>query len=328
VADLWFLPLVLLVYAAMRRLRRTWWLVSAGAIGVALIAWLSLAPYLIEPLFYRITPLKSEALRSHLDPLFEKAGVERTVLYEARSGEKTREMNAYLSGLFLGRRIVLYNVLAEGADPSELRFVVAHEIGHWKNHHVTKGIAFGTAGAAGCLLLLGILLKLTARKRGHPGTGHYLPGSLPAFFFWLHVILFLIMPIECAISRRFETTADRYALKLTQDPQAAVRLFQRVGRMNLSDINPPPVVKFWLYTHPTIPERIQAALKAGEKPPSTITPPENHPSPSRIPLRGRAPSPKASGSSPSPPLPQPCSLVAVGAVNEVVVPRFRVYLDF
>lgn len=262
VADIWYILFVILVFAAMRRLRRTWWLVSAGALGLGLIVWYSVSPHLVEPLFYRLTPVRSDTLRNRLEPLLEKSGLPRTALYQADSGKKTKEVNAYFSGLLLGRRIVLYDVLAEGAEPSEIEFVVAHEIGHWKNNHVIKGIAWTTGGAAGCLLLLGTLLKLTAGKKKRRGPGRYEPSSLPVFFFWLHVILFIVMPLECAISRHFERTADRYAVELTQDPQGAVLLFQRVARTNLADINPPPLAKFWLCTHPPIPERIEAALKA------------------------------------------------------------------
>ncbi len=262
VADIWYILFVILVFAAMRRLRRTWWLVSAGALGLGLIIWYSVAPHLVEPLFYRLTPVRSDSLRNRLEPLLEKSGLPRTALHQADSSKKTRKVNAYFSGLLLGRRIVLYDVLAEGADASEIEFVVAHEIGHWKNNHVINGIAWASAGAAGCLLLLGTLLKLTVGKKKRRGPGRYEPSSLPVFFFWLHVILFIVMPLECAISRHFERTADRYAVELTQDPQGAVLLFQRVARTNLSDINPPPLAKFWLYTHPPIPERIQAALKS------------------------------------------------------------------
>jgi len=274
VADIWYVPFVVLVYMLMRRFWRSWWLISAGAVGLATITWYSLAPHLVEPLFYRITPVRSEALRSHLDPLLQKAGLDSAVLYEADSGKKTKEVNAYLSGLFLGRRIVLYDVLAEDADPSELEFVVAHEIAHWKKNHTVKGIALGTVGAAGVFVLLGVLLKLTAGKKRQGDGGGYAPESLPIFFFWLNVILLLIMPVECAVSRRFEKRADAHALELTQHPDGAVRLFQKVARKNLSDLTPPALARLWVYTHPPILERIEAALKQATKPDGTISRPE------------------------------------------------------
>ena len=265
VADIWYVPFVVILFALMRRFRRSWWLLSAVVIGIATIAWYSLAPHLVAPLFYRITPIQSEALHSQLDPLLRQAGLDAGVLYEADSGRKTREVNAYLSGLFLGRRIVVYNVLEKEAEPSELRFVVAHEVAHWKKNHIIKGIAFRTAGAAGVLLLIGALLKLTTRKARSPDANVSGSESLPAFFFYLNVILFLVMPIECALSRHIERAADAYALELTQDPQGAARLFEKVARKNLSDLNPPPLARFWLHTHPPILERIEEALRRKER---------------------------------------------------------------
>ncbi len=261
VADLWYVPFVALVYAAMRRLRRTWWLISAGAVGLALVAWYSLAPYLIEPLFYRLTPFKSKSLKNRLYPLLRKSRLEQNLLYEADSGKRTKEVNAYTSGLFLGKRIVLYDVLVGEAEPSEIEFVVAHEIAHLKMNHILLGIVLGTGGAAGILFVTGALLKLSARRKTQEDRERLGANSVPVFFFWLHVILFFIMPIECAISRRFERSADRDAIKLTQDPKGAAWLFEKVARKNLADLDPPAIAKFWLYTHPPILERIEAALK-------------------------------------------------------------------
>lgn len=261
VADLWYVPFVVIVFALMRRFRRSWWLLSAAVLGIATIAWHSLAPHLIDPLFFKITPIRSEALHSQLDPLLRKGGLDAGVLYEADSGRKTKEVNAYLSGLFLGKRIVLYDVLEREAEPSELRFVVAHEVAHWKKDHVIKGIAVRTVGAAVVLLLVGALLRLTTRKARSPEANVSMSESLPAFFFWLNILLFMVMPIECAASRRFEKAADAYALELTQDPEGAARLFEKVARKNLSDLNPPPLARLWLHTHPPILERIEEAFR-------------------------------------------------------------------
>lgn len=261
VADIWCVALAIFVYRTMRRFRRTWWAISAGAVGLGLMAWYSLSPYLIEPLFYRVTPVRSGALRGRIYPLLKRAGVPPTALYEADSGKKTKEVNAYASGLFLGRRIVLYDVLAEEAEPPEIEFVVAHEIAHLKMNHTMKGIALGTAGAAGILFLTSSLMRLTSGKRKKEASSRYGPDSLPVFFFWLQVVLFLVMPIECAISRRYERTADRYAVGLTKDPQRAAQLFQKIARKNLSDLNPPTLAKMWLYSHPPIRERVRDALR-------------------------------------------------------------------
>ncbi len=264
VADLLYVPFVVLVFACLKRLRRTWWLVSAGALGLGLIVWHSLAPYVIHPLFYEITPVTSKAVRSRLDPLFEESGFPRKSLYQAQSGEKTNEANAYLAGLLLGRRIVLYDVLAERANLSEVEFVVAHEIAHWKYQHVMKGIALSTMSSAAVLLVIGLILRRSARRKRGMGEVRYEASMLPAFFLWLNVIALLSMPLDCAVSRRFERQADRYALELTRNPHAAVKAFQKVAKINIADIDPPPLATFWLYTHPPIPERMEAALRSAK----------------------------------------------------------------
>jgi len=67
-------------------------------------------------------------------------------------------------------------------------------------------------------------------------------------------------PVESAISRHYEQRADRFAVKLTGDGAAAARSFKKLSEANLSHPDPPPFIRFWLFSHPPLNERIRAAL--------------------------------------------------------------------
>ena len=54
------------------------------------------------------------------------------------------------------------------------------------------------------------------------------------------------------------TSGDRYALDMTKDGKSGVKTFQYLSKTSLSQVNPPALVKFFLYTHPPIFERIHA----------------------------------------------------------------------
>ena len=53
-----------------------------------------------------------------------------------------------------------------------------------------------------------------------------------------------------------ERAADQYALDMTKDGKSGVKTFQYLSKTSLSQVNPPALVKFFLYTHPPIFERI------------------------------------------------------------------------
>jgi STE24 endopeptidase len=76
----------------------------------------------------------------------------------------------------------------------------------------------------------------------------------------LTLLQFLGMPIMSATSRVMEAQADRFGLRITGDGHAAARAFVKLSEDNLSLPSPPPFIQFWLGTHPTLQQRIDAAL--------------------------------------------------------------------
>ncbi|NQD68359.1 M48 family metalloprotease, partial [Bacillus haikouensis] len=50
--------------------------------------------------------------------------------------------------------------------------------------------------------------------------------------------------------------ADRYAIEMTEDKQAAITSFQKLSKVGLSQVNPPLLVKIFRYGHPTMMERL------------------------------------------------------------------------
>ena len=68
--------------------------------------------------------------------------------------------------------------------------------------------------------------------------------------------LFAAQPATNYVSRIEERAADQYALNMTKDGKSGVKTFQYLSKTSLSQVNPPALVKFFLYTHPPIFERI------------------------------------------------------------------------
>ena len=88
--------------------------------------------------------------------------------------------------------------------------------------------------------------------------------SLPLILLIVSVLTFATSPISNVVSRQMEMRADLYAMELTKNNDAAVSTFQKLTKTGLSQVNPPTLVKWFRYGHPTMLERIQMAERYGD----------------------------------------------------------------
>jgi len=251
-----------LLLGGIRTWPRAW--PAIGSVGAALfVLVLSLAaPLLFERLFNRFWPLPDAELAGELRELSDRAGVPVRTILVADASRRTRKHNAYVSGLGPTRRLVLFDTLLEDSPPGELRGVVAHELGHRRHRHVAAGTALAMAGAAAAVLILWGVLSwealLSAAGASGPGDPRVVPLVLLTFF----VLELAALPFGSWLSRRWERTADRFALELTHDGAAMEQMHKRLAVANLADLDPPRLLYALLFTHPTPPERI-AAIRMG-----------------------------------------------------------------
>lgn len=244
--------------ALVRRYPRRWWLPAAAgatALGAALTV---LAPILIAPQFNRFEELpEGSALRAEVVGLGERAGVEIGEVYRVDASRRSTTLNAYVDGLGPTKRVVLYDTLIEGTERPALESVVAHELGHVAHSDVPRGLAFAALVAPLAMLFSRELASALARRSGaEPGT----VASVPALLLAVAVAASILSVPGNQLSRRVEVSADAFALRLTDDPQALIALQRQLARRNLADPEPPGWAQALLGTHPTTMERIGAAL--------------------------------------------------------------------
>lgn len=267
-----FLPLVSLLHALIRRFPETWYL-FAGLLASFLIVFLAtLSPVIVDPIFHRFKPVE-DPLRARVLALAEKAGVKTDQIFEMDASWRTTKKNAYVSGLFQTKRIVLYDTLIKGSTPEEVELVVAHELGHWKLKHLWKGV-----GLTMLFAFLGLFVASRALQGSLKGgllTHLAEPKGLVVIAFTLFLVALATLPLQNAISRSFERQADLESLRLTENPKAFIQAEVKLARSNLADLNPHPALVFLLYTHPPVLERIQWAE-------SSRTPPLPSPARGRV----------------------------------------------
>lgn len=262
--------LIWILYAIIRRSPRRWWLYFwlAGlpiALGVILIQ-----PWVVDPLFFHFTPLGNvqPRLTTRIEEMLHRAGLEIPAarIFEMNASAKTTTVNAYVTGIGASKRLVVWDNALNDLTPDETLLVVGHETGHYVLDHIPKEFALIELVALACAFL-GYLMVVRAVERRGPRSGLEGVGdlaSLPVLLLALTGLAFLASPAVGAISRHYEHQADQYALEaaygVVPDPNAAAaRAFEVLGQQDLADPAPSPWIKFWLYTHPPLDERIRFA---------------------------------------------------------------------
>lgn len=247
-------------FGAVRWQPERWWLWGWAAFTLLTAVAFFLYPVLIAPLFNRFTPLEDQSLARDIRALAAEAGVEVEDVLVADASRRSTVENAYVAGLGATKQVVVYDTLLEAGSPAATRYVVAHELGHKLENHVLKNLALSSAGL---LLGFGALRALAGRTglwswAGAEGMGD--PRALPLLLVFAALAGALLLPLQNAVSRRFESRADEIALELTDDPATAVHVHRRLAFSNISDLRPPGLAVWLLYTHPPVRDRIEAVM--------------------------------------------------------------------
>ena len=238
---------ILIVMALAAPLRDWWWLAGAPVfVGLALF-FAFLFPYLIPS----VHPVRDQALLAEADQLAAQQGLEDVRVEEQDVRELTSAPNAEAVGLGPSRRVILWDTLLDRFPDDEVRVVLAHEIAHLSRNHIWKSVGwyalFALPGA--------YLIARATRRRG----GVYAPGAIPLALFVLVVLQLLALPLQYGFTRHLEAEADWVALETAEDPEAAERLFVRLGTTSFSDPDPPTWSYLLMQTHPTLIQRIAMA---------------------------------------------------------------------
>jgi Zn-dependent protease with chaperone function len=279
-------------YRLVRRSPRRWWLYFWLASIPITLAFILVEPYVVEPLFYRFTPLEKTqpALTTRIEKMLGHAGlaIPRSRIYEMDASAKTRIVNAYVSGWGASKRLVVWDTTLEKLNSDQTLLVVGHEAGHYVLHHIPKEFAldemiFLVLFYVGFLAINKVIAVSCHSERSEESRSATRPqreiprfarndriegvgdlASLPIVLLVLTVVVFLGSPALNGVSRHFEHQADQFGLEVAYgvvpDPNTAdVQSFQVMAEEDLEDPDPSPFIRFWLYTHPSTEERIRFA---------------------------------------------------------------------
>ena len=256
------------VLALIKTLPNFWPLPAAAVILAisAFMIWIS--PWVIDPLFNKFTPLENKELEGRLRQVSAGAGLALKEVFVMDASRRSLYLNAYFTGLGNSRRVVLFDNLVAECSEDEVLSVVAHELGHWREHHIIKGFLLEVAGVFAGLWLLWLLLNAQAARSFF---GLDTQSSLVLIVllpFLLSLVGTLVSPAVAAISRRFERAADRAALELTGDAPAFIEVEKKLVRKAKADLLQPKLIHRFYGSHPLAEQRIRMAetFEAGGEP--------------------------------------------------------------
>jgi Zn-dependent protease with chaperone function len=264
------IPVVAALYAILRKNPRRWWLrFWIGSLPV-IVFLVFISPLVIDPLFFRFEPLAARApdLVTEIARVTKRGSLQipRERMFLMNASDKLKSVNAYVTGFGASKRIVVWDTtLARTTTPQTLS-IFGHEMGHYVLGHVFKTIAF----LAVLLLVLLFAAQVVTRRIFRKGAGPFGLrelsdwASLPLLLLIVAVASELALPIVNGYSRANEHAADVYGLEVIHGVvpdanRAAAEAFQVLGEINLADPSPSRFIRFWLYTHPPLAERVAFA---------------------------------------------------------------------
>lgn len=248
-------------YLLLRVSPRRWWLYTSLAAVPLMFVTMLVVPIWVAPLFNKFGPMQDKELEARILVLADRAGIEGSRVFEVEKSADTKTLNAYVTGVWNTKRIVLWDTLLNKLEPEEVLAVMAHEMGHYVLHHVVIGIWLGCLGVLISLYavyrLAGLLMRRFQVRFGFTDLADV--ASLPLILILVHAVSLAIEPAALAISRHIEREADRFGLELMQDNRAAATSFVKLQHENLSNPRPGPLFIFWRASHPPLGERIEFA---------------------------------------------------------------------
>jgi STE24 endopeptidase len=250
-------PVLAAILWLMDGMGPSWWLWAWGVTTAFSLFAAWIYPTVLAPLFNKFTPQPDGELKDSILDLARRTGFRAGGISVMDASRRTAHGNAYFTGLFGQKRIVLFDTLLEAMGPREVVAVLAHELGHFKLHHVRWGMARAVATSGLVFFALSLCLPLEAFYSAFAleKTAY---GALAVFGLWFGLVSFLLQPLENALSRRHEFAADAFALRsgaTAGELGAALRKLSEKSR-HLPVTH--PLYSRVYHSHPPLLERLRA----------------------------------------------------------------------
>ena len=249
------LPLIATILWLMNQAGQHWWLyawlVWTGFSLLMIWAW----PTFIAPLFNKFSALEDASLKTRIDNLLQRCGFHSQGVFVVDGSKRSAHGNAYFTGFGKNKRIVFYDTLLESLSEDEVEAVLAHELGHFKRHHIKKSLVLSLITT---LIGFALLAWLMQSPWFYTALGVAIASTHTAlllFILVMPVFTYFISPVFSALSRKHEFEADEFA-KSNSDYRALISALVNMYRDNASTLTPDPLHSMFYDSHPPASIRI------------------------------------------------------------------------
>ncbi len=246
-------------YKFIKKHPKKWWIYTGIAIIPLTIFMYIAQPVVIDPLFNEFKSIENKEIERSLIQLTEKANIKECTVLQIDKSKDTSMINAYMTGIGKSKRIVLWDTALKKLDLRELRFVMAHEIGHYVLGHIKKSIFIEIITIFIVLYIINTVAPVLIEKYRRRFNFRKLSNtaSYPIAIIIINFCLLFIIPSANAYSCYMERQADTFAIEITKDNEAAVSAFHKLSKHGIVIPDPDLIYKIWKYDHPPIKERIE-----------------------------------------------------------------------
>jgi STE24 endopeptidase len=249
------IPLLALVLWIMQNAGAQWWLyVWLTWFGFSLLMMWAY-PAFIAPLFNKFRALEEGELKQRIEDLLSRNGFTSSGIFVMDGSSRSTHGNAYFTGLGANKRIVFFDTLINELSPDEIEAVLAHELGHFKCHHIRKRIAMMAAIFFAGFAMLGWLIDLPWFYQGLGVSEASTYMALTLFVLVSPAFTLFLQPIFSQMSRKHEFEADDFAATQAK-PADLIQALVKLYKENANTLTPDPLYSAFHDSHPPAPIRI------------------------------------------------------------------------
>jgi len=253
-------PLLILIYAALRRAGARWWIWASGiGFAFALFA-MMLAPVYVEPLFNDYKPLRGGAVRAAVLSLARANQIPTGQVVEFDASRQTTRISANVAGFAGTTRVALNDNLLDKTSLPEIKAVLGHEMGHYVLNHGLRGAVYLSLLLAFGLWFTHRLFDMTLARWGARLRlqGRADPAALPLALAILSLFMLVATPVANTIVRQMEAEADAFGLDAAREPNGFAMASMRLSTYR--KIHPGPLEEILFYDHPSGYARVHGSM--------------------------------------------------------------------
>jgi STE24 endopeptidase len=253
-------PLLLLIYAVIRRFPKRWWLIGSGVMTVFVTLAVLVAPVFITPLFNTTTELPQGPVRDRIVAMAKAHQVPADHIFVADESRQSDRISANVSGLGPTIRITLNDNLLK-QSPAMIAAVMGHELGHYVLGHSWRLIIVASLILAAQFWVAALVVPAVIRLGGQRWKVRAIgdPASMPVFAAVLAVLTLLSLPFFNTLIRVCESEADAFGLDAAREPDAFAAVAMKLS--SYRKIAPGALEEAVLFDHPSGATRVRMAMQ-------------------------------------------------------------------